>query len=113
MASSVASNNQPSTEGQHGHGATQRQQISGVVHLEADGLFECRNNQAHNNHIGQIVLQALEAVHRGNACVLLLQPSRRGLRSNLLIRSKSDQQNLRSWLRHVSGPNKSLICNEC
>ena len=53
MASSVASNNQPSTEGQHGHGATQRQQISGVVHLEADGLFECRNNQAHNNHIGQ------------------------------------------------------------
>ena len=71
MASSVASNNQPSTEGQHGHGATQRQQISGVVHLEADGLFECRNNQAHNNHIGQIVLQALEAVHRENVGVLL------------------------------------------
>ena len=58
MAGAVASNNQPSTEGQHGHGATQRQQISGVVHLEADGLFECRNNQAHNNHIGQIVVQA-------------------------------------------------------
>ena len=76
MASSVASNNQPSTEGQHGHGATQHQQISGVVHLEADGLFECRNNQArnnqaHNNHIGQIVLQALEAVHRENVGVLL------------------------------------------
>ena len=71
MASSVASNNQPSTEGQHGYGATQRQQISGVVDLEADGLFECRNNQAHNNHIGQIVLQALEAVHRENVGVLL------------------------------------------
>ena len=82
MASSVASNNQPSTEGQHGHGTTQRQQISGVVHLEADGLFERRNNQAHNNHIEQIVLQALEAVHRENVCVLLLQPPRRGSRSN-------------------------------
>ena len=66
MASSVASNNQPSTEGQHGYGATQRQQIGGVVHLEADGLFESRNN-----HIGQIVLQALEAVHRENVGELL------------------------------------------
>ena len=65
MTSSVASNNQPSTEGRHGHGATQRQQISGVVHLEDDGLFECRNN-----HIGQIVLRALEAVHRENVGVL-------------------------------------------
>ena len=71
MTSSVASNNQPSTEGQHGHGATQRQKISGFVHLEADGLFECSNNQAHNNRIGQIVLQALEAVHRENVGVLL------------------------------------------
>ena len=71
MTSSVASNNQPSAEGQHGHGATQRQQISGVVHLEVDGLLECRNNQAHSNHIGQIVLQALEAVHRENVGVLL------------------------------------------
>ena len=67
----MASNNQPSTEGQHGHGATQRQRISGVVHLEADSLFECRNNQAHNNHIGQIVLQALEAVHLENVGELL------------------------------------------
>ena len=71
MTSSVGSNNQPSTEGQHGHGAAQRQQISGVVHLEADGLFERCNNQSHNNHIGQIVLQALEAVHREDVGVLL------------------------------------------
>ena len=71
MASSVASNNQPSTEGQHGYGTTQRQQISDVVHLEADGLFERRNNQAHNNHIGEIVFQALEALHRENVGVLL------------------------------------------
>ena len=62
MASSVASNNQPSTERQRGHGATQRQKINGVVHLEADGLFECSNNQAPNNHIGQIVFEALKAV---------------------------------------------------
>ena len=34
-------------------------------------VFECRNNQAHNNHIGQIVLQALEAVNRENVGVLL------------------------------------------
>ena len=34
-------------------------------------FFECHNNQAHNNHIGQIVLQALEAVHRENVGVLL------------------------------------------
>ena len=58
MAGAVASNNQRSAEGQHGHGATQRQQISGVVHFEADGLFECRKNQAHNNHIAHIVVQA-------------------------------------------------------
>ena len=72
MASSVASNNQPSTEGQHGHGATQRQQISGVVHLEADGLFKRSDNQAHNNHIGEIVFQAMKAVHLENVGVLLL-----------------------------------------
>ena len=83
MASSVASNNQPRTEGQHGHGATQRQKISGVVHLEADGLFECSNNQAHNNRIGQIVLQALEAVHRENVGVLLFATPRRGSRSEI------------------------------
>ena len=59
----MVSINQPSIEGQHGHRATQRQNISGVVRLEADGLFERRDNQAHNNHIGQIVGQALEAVH--------------------------------------------------
>ena len=71
MTSSVASNNQPSTEGQHGHRTTQRQLISSVVHLEANGLFERSDNQAHNNHIGEIVFQALEAVHRENVVVLL------------------------------------------
>ena len=67
----MASTNQPCTEGQRGQRAKHRQKISGVVHLEADGLFERRNNQAHNNHIGQIVLQALEAVHLENVGVLL------------------------------------------
>ena len=71
MTSSVASNNQPSTEGQHGHRATQHQKISGVDHLKADGLSERSDNQAHNNHIGEIVFQALEAVHRENVGVLL------------------------------------------
>ena len=52
--------------------ATQRQKISGVVHLEADGLFENSDNQAHDNHIGEIVFQALKAVHRENVGVLLL-----------------------------------------
>ena len=32
--------------------------ISGVVELEVDGLFECTDNQADNNHIGEIVLKA-------------------------------------------------------
>ena len=50
----------------------QRQKISGVVRLEADGRFERRDNQARNNHIGQIVVQALEALH------LLHYSSRRG-----------------------------------
>ena len=54
MAGAVASSNQPSIECQHGHRATQRQKISGVVYFEADGLFECSDNQAHNNHIGEI-----------------------------------------------------------
>ena len=72
VTGAVAANKQPTTEGQHGHRATQRQKISGVVHLEADGLFERSDNQAHNNHIGEIVFQALEAVHRENVGVLLL-----------------------------------------
>ena len=72
MAGTVAANNQPSTEGQHRHRATQRQKISGVVRLEADGLFKRSDNQAHNNHIGEIVFQVLKAVHRENAGVLLL-----------------------------------------
>ena len=62
LVGAVASINRPSIEGQHGHRATQRQKISGVVLLEVDGLFERRDNQAHNNHIGQIVVQALEAL---------------------------------------------------
>ena len=40
--------------------------------LRSDGLFERRNNQAHNNHIGEIIFQALKAVHRENVGVLLL-----------------------------------------
>ena len=62
MTGAVASINQPSIEGQNGHRATQRHKISGVVRLEADGLFERGDNQARNNHIGQIVVQALEAL---------------------------------------------------
>ena len=46
VASSVASSNQPSTEGQHGHGTTQRHKIGGVVRLETEGLFERSDNQA-------------------------------------------------------------------
>ena len=71
VACSVAANNQPSAEGQHGHRAAQRQQIGGVFHFEANGLFERSDNQANNNHIGQIVFQALQAVHRENVGVLL------------------------------------------
>ena len=59
MFGAVAANNQPDTEGQHCHRPTQRHQVGGVVHLEANGLFERSDNQAHDNHIGQIVFQAL------------------------------------------------------
>ena len=59
VAGSVAANNQPSAEGQHGHRAAQRQQIVGVVYFETNGLFERSDNQANNNHLGQIVFQAL------------------------------------------------------
>ena len=44
---------------------------SGVVHFEANGLFERSDNQANNNHIGQIVFQSLQAVHQENVGVLL------------------------------------------
>ena len=67
----------------------QRQKISGVVRLEADGLFERCDNQAHNNHIGQIVVQALEALHLLHYSS---RPSRRGSISNLLICSQSDHR---------------------
>ena len=46
MAGAVASSNQPSIECQHGHRATQRQKISGVVRHEAKDLFERSDNQA-------------------------------------------------------------------
>ena len=59
----VAANNQPSAEGQHGHRATQLPKISGVVDLEAEGLFKRIENQSHSNHIGEMLCQALEAVH--------------------------------------------------
>ena len=72
MTGTVAANNQLSTEGLHGHRATQRRKISGVVLLEVDSLFECSDNQAHNNQIGKIVFQALEAVHRVNVGVMFL-----------------------------------------
>ncbi|WP_025362273.1 hypothetical protein [Synechococcus sp. WH 8109] len=72
MTGTSTANNQPSTEGQHGLSATRRQKISGVVHLEADGLVERSDNQAHNNHIGEIVFQALKAVRQENVGVLLL-----------------------------------------
>ena len=68
----MAANNQPSAKAQHGHRVTQCQKISGVAHLEADGLFERSDNQVLNNHIGEIVFQALEAVHRQNVGVLLI-----------------------------------------
>ena len=67
----MAANNQPSAQGQHDHRAAQRQKIGGVVHFEANGLFERSDNQADNNHIGQIVFQALQAVHLENVGVLL------------------------------------------
>ena len=111
MAGAVASSNQPSIEGQHGHRATQRQEISGVVHLEADGLFECRNNQAHNNHIGQIVLQALEAVHRENVGVLFFATLQAWIEVQFAHPLTIRPQNLSSYLRHILGPNKSLACN--
>ena len=89
LVGAVASINQPSIEGQHGHRATQRQKISGVVRLEADGLFGRRDNQAHNNHVGQIVVQALEALRLLHYSS---RPSRRGSMSNLLICSWSDHR---------------------
>ena len=71
VAGCVAADNQPSAESQHGHRAAQRQQIGGVVHFEANGLFERSDNQANNNHFGQIVFQALQSVYRENVGVLL------------------------------------------
>ena len=71
LAGSVAASNQLSAEGQHGHRALQRQQIGVVVQLEANGVFERSDNQANNNHIGQNVFQALQAVHRENVVLLL------------------------------------------
>ena len=48
------------------------QKISGIFHLDADGLSERSDNQAHNNLIGEIVFQVLKTVHRENVGVLLL-----------------------------------------
>ena len=71
MTGAVTSINQPSIEGQNDHRATQRHKISGVVRLEAEGLFERSDNQAHSNHVGEIVCQALKAVHQESVGVLL------------------------------------------
>ena len=66
----MAANNQPSAEGQHGHRDAQGQQIGGVVHLEANGLLERCDNQAYNNHVREVVLLGLEAIHREDVGVL-------------------------------------------
>ena len=71
VAATVASGHQLRTEGQHGHRATQRQKISGVVQLEADGLFERSDNQAQNNHIGEIIFK-FEGCSPRESCRLLL-----------------------------------------
>ena len=36
--------------------AAQRQEIGGVVHFEANRFLERGDNQANNDHIGQVVL---------------------------------------------------------
>ena len=92
VSATVAANNQPRTEGQYGHRATQRQKISGVVQLEANSPFEHSDNQAHNNHIGEIVFQVLEAVHRENVCVLILATSSKVLDHQLIDAIAKDQQ---------------------
>ena len=74
-AGSVAANNQPSAEGQDGYRAAQRQQIGGVVHFEANALFQRSDNQANNHHIGQIVFQALQVVHRAVSYTHLTLPT--------------------------------------
>ena len=71
MARSVAADDQPGAEGQHRHRATQGEQISGIFHLKANRLLECRDDQPNDNHVGEIVLQALQAVHRKDVGVLL------------------------------------------
>ena len=48
-----------------------------------NALFERSDNQPHDNHIGQIVFQALKAVHRENVDVLLFPTPRRGSRSEI------------------------------
>lgn len=44
--------------------------MGGVVHLEARGLLERCDNQANNNHVREVVLQALKAVYRENIGIL-------------------------------------------
>ena len=46
-------------------------------------FYERSDNQANNNHIGQFVFQALQAVHRENVGVLLCTTLRRGSRSEI------------------------------
>ena len=105
----MASTNQPSTEGQRGHRATHRQKISGVVHLEADGLFEHRDIQAHNNHIGLIVVQA---VHLGDICVLSLTALQAWIEVQFVHPFAACSQSLWSYLRRATGPTKRLACDE-
>ena len=67
----MATHDQPGTEGQHRHRPTKGEQISSVFHLKANRLLECRDNQPNDNHVGEIVFQALQAVYRKDVGVLL------------------------------------------
>ena len=53
---------QPGAEGQHQHSAAVLQQLADRVHFETHHHFKGGHDQGHDDHLGQLLLEAVEGI---------------------------------------------------
>ena len=68
----MAAHDEPGTDGQESNATAESQKINSVGNAESDHFLECRHDQGHHDDVGEIVLEALEAVDGQEIVVLLL-----------------------------------------
>ena len=58
----AAAADQQGTEGEHQHPATELQEIAHAAHFQAHHQLERGHDQAHDDHLGELLLEAVEGV---------------------------------------------------